>query len=151
MAVADSIAIVRLGIDDVDLARTVFQVMVEVFEEGDGRLSADYVRRLLARDDLWAYGAVDRGSVVGGLTAHTLPMTRDESDEVFLYDLAVAPSHQRRGIGRLLVTTLVNDAARAGIDTVFVPADDEDTDALDFYRALGGVESPVSIFDLGAP
>lgn len=77
MAVAAAIAIVRLGVDDLDLARTVFQVMVEVFDEGHGGLSADYVLRLLARDDLWAYGAVAGASVVGGLTAHTLPMTRE--------------------------------------------------------------------------
>lgn len=149
MEAGDPVTIVRLGVDHVDLARSVFQVMVEVFDEGDGRLSADYVHRLLGRDDLWAYGALDGDVVVGGLTAHTLPMTREESDEVLLYDLAVAPSHQRRGIGRLLVTTLVDDAARAGIDTVFVPADDEDAHALDFYRALGGVAAPVMIFDLG--
>lgn len=149
MDAGDPFTIVRLGVDHLDLARSVFQVMVEVFDEGDGGLSADYVHRLLGRDDLWAYGALDGDVVVGGLTAHTLPMIRDESDEVFLYDLAVAPSHQRRGIGRLLVTTLVDDAARAGIDTVFVPADDEDAHALDSYRALGGVAAPVTIFDLG--
>lgn len=29
---------------------------------------------------------------------------------------------------------------------VFVPADDEDTHALDFYQAIGGLGTPVTIF-----
>ena len=29
---------------------------------------------------------------------------------------------------------------------IFVPADDDDIHALDFYRALGGEESPVTFF-----
>jgi aminoglycoside 3-N-acetyltransferase I len=41
---------------------------------------------------------------------------------------------------------LREEAARAGIETLFVPADDEDEHALDFYRALGGVPAPVTIF-----
>ena len=37
-------------------------------------------------------------------------------------------------------------AAAEGIGVVFVPADDEDTHALDFYRAMGGEPQPVTIF-----
>jgi aminoglycoside 3-N-acetyltransferase I len=37
-------------------------------------------------------------------------------------------------------------AAEAGIHVLFVPADNEDTHALDFYTALGGEAAPVTIF-----
>ena len=37
-------------------------------------------------------------------------------------------------------------AAAAGITEVFVPADNDDTHALDFYRALGGDPAPVTMF-----
>lgn len=90
-------------------------------------------------------------TLAGGITAHTLPMTRSESSEIFIYDLAVREEHQRRGVGRALVTRLRADAAAAGIDDTFVPADDQDSHALDFYRALGGEASPVTIFTFGRP
>jgi aminoglycoside 3-N-acetyltransferase I len=91
------------------------------------------------------------GVVVGGLIAHTLAMTTSERAEVFLYDVAVDGDHQRLGIGRRLVDTLRREAAAAGIDVLFVPADNDDTHALDFYQAMGGTPSPVTIFEFGRP
>jgi len=66
---------------------------------------------------------------------------------VFLYDIAVSESHQRRGIGRELVDTLLDGAQAEGVNTVFVPADNDDAHALDFYRALNGVPLAVTMFD----
>jgi aminoglycoside 3-N-acetyltransferase I len=77
-------------------------------------------------------------------------MTRHQRSEWFVYDLAVRKDRQRRGIGRRLVDALVSDAARRGIDVVFVPADNDDDHALAFYTSLGGRPSPVTMFDLGA-
>jgi aminoglycoside 3-N-acetyltransferase I len=136
----------RLGAGELDLARDLFAVMAVVFDEPSEPLSDSYLEALLSRETFWAIAALARDEVVGGLTAHTLSMTRAESSEVFIYDVAVRADHQRRGIGRQLVTLLRATAAEAGIEDVFVPADTEDTDALDFYRALGGLPSPVTMF-----
>ena len=75
-------------------------------------------------------------------------MTRSEATEIFLYDIAVDTEHQRRGIGRRLVDTLRTMARTEGIDVIFVPADNQDTHALDFYRSLGGRPAAVTMFDL---
>src|SRR5580704_10665489 len=64
----------------------------------------------------------------------------------FIYDIAVRPDHRRKGVGRRLVTALCEQASKCGIREVFVPADSDDVHALDFYRALGGAPSPVTIF-----
>jgi aminoglycoside 3-N-acetyltransferase I len=77
-------------------------------------------------------------------------MTAFEGAEVFLYDLAVAPERQRRGVGRQLVDALRSEAARNGISTVFVPADDEDTHAVRFYTALSGTPSKVTLFEFSS-
>ncbi|MGZ8457323.1 MAG: GNAT family N-acetyltransferase [Gemmatirosa sp.] len=137
----------RLRHGDRDVARRLFTVMAEVFEETIGAPLGDaYLDALLGRADFWALAALVGGEVVGGLTAHALPMTRAESTELFIYDVAVRADRQRQGIGRHLIATLRRTAADAGIEELFVPADDEDGHALDFYRALGGVPAPVTIF-----
>ncbi len=137
----------RLEATDRDVARSLFTLMAEVFEEERAVLSDGYLARLLADDSLWVIAAFDGARLVGGLTAHTLPMTRSESSEVFIYDIAVRSADQRKGVGRRLVTELLQRAAAAGMTEIFVAADDEDTHALDFYRALGGAASPVTVFD----
>jgi aminoglycoside 3-N-acetyltransferase I len=143
----ESLQIRRLGVNDVALARRTFHLMTVVFEEEPAPLSDDWLARLLRRPDFWGFAALRDGHPVGGITAHTLPMTRNESFELFIYDLAVDEAHQRQGIGRQLVRALQTEAAAQGISVSFVPADYEDVHALDFYRAIGGSETPVSIFD----
>jgi aminoglycoside 3-N-acetyltransferase I len=146
----------RLTSADVALGRRVFALLREVFEEpgsgsergaeGPRALGDAYLEKLLANDAFWAFAAFVGDELAGGLTAHTLPMTRDESSEVFIYDVAVHPSYQRKGVGRALIQSLRDAAAEQGIREVFVPADNEDTHALDFYRAVGGEASAVTFF-----
>ncbi len=136
----------RLVREDVLLAQQTFKLMAEVFDEGDGVLSESYVTALLSRTDFWVMSALRDGVPVGGITAHVLTMTRSESQELFIYDLAVHQEQQRRGIGRLLVETLCREAAAAGVPVAFVPADVEDDHAVAFYHALGGSAAPATIF-----
>ncbi len=143
------IQVTRLTVADVARARQLFATMADVFETEADPLSDAYLLQLLQRPDFWALHASVDGQLAGGLTAHTLPLTRAEVSELFIYDLAVVPAWQRHGVGRRLVTTLCAEAAKAGISIAFVPADNEDTHALDFYRAIGGVPTPVTFFTFG--
>jgi aminoglycoside 3-N-acetyltransferase I len=143
----DSITIRRLGIEDSLIARRLFLAMAEGFEEEGEPLSDAYLHALLVRADFWALAAMVGEEVIGGLTAFTLPLTRREQQELFLYDLAVLPAWQRKGVGRALVEGLRKAGAAAGLSVVFVIADSADTHALDFYRALGGEELPATVFE----
>ncbi|MFE8601780.1 GNAT family N-acetyltransferase [Archangium violaceum] len=136
----------RLKVGDRELAKALFALMAEVFEEPGEELGDGYIDRLLGREDFWAIAAFAGEDIVGGLTAHTLPMTRAEYSEIFIYDIAVRSDRQRQGIGRRLMEELRAQAAGMGIRDLFVPADNEDVHALDFYRALGGEAAPVTIF-----
>jgi len=140
------IRIERLTLHDIERARELFLIIANVFETECRPGSDSYLTRILARPEFWAIAASVDGQIVGGLTAHTLPLTRLEEWEIFLYDIAVLPQYQRQGLGRQLVNALREQAAAEGITTTWVPADNEDTHALDFYRALGGEPVPVTIF-----
>lgn len=82
------------------------------------------------------------------LTTRFLADTSERKRELFIYDLAVVAEYQRKGMGRRLVAALRADAAQQGVDEAFVPADEEDTHALDFYRAIGATAAPVVMFTL---
>jgi aminoglycoside 3-N-acetyltransferase I len=142
---------VRLTAADRDEAKALFAMMADVFHEERQELSDEYVDSLLRRREFWAVAATVDREIVGGLTAHTLPLTRAASSEIFIYDIAVRQDHQRRGIGRQLMHTLRTEAAAAGILTAFVPAEDDDVHALDFYRALGGTAAAVTLFTFTHP
>lgn len=137
---------VRLTAAEVALGQAMFTLMADVFEERGAPLRDDYVRHLLSREDFVAVAAVRDGEPIGGITAYVLPMTRQEASELFIYDLAVHPDWQRQGVGRALLDALRREAAILGIDIMFVPADNGDGQAMEFYRAMGGEPTPVTIF-----
>jgi aminoglycoside 3-N-acetyltransferase I len=136
----------RLKPGDRDLAQKLFATMAEIFGEDHEPLSDAYIDSLIAREDFWAIAAYSDDQIIGGITAHTLPMTRTASSEVFVYDIAVRSDYWRKGVGRHLMGELRDIAAAQGIRVSFVAADNDDPHALDFYRALGGTPSQVTVF-----
>lgn len=136
----------RLQSGEQEAARELFELMATVFGEEPGPLSDHYVDGLLRREDFWAIAAFVGREVAGGITAHMLPMTGREASEMFIYDVAVRERYQRKGVGRRLIAALSEAAAAAGVDDIFVAADNSDVHALDFYEALGGLASPVTVF-----
>ncbi len=140
------ISIRRLAVTDEKLAQQTFLTMAQVFNEESAPLGAPYLKGLLSRSDLWAFAALAGKEVVGGITGFNLSLTRVERRELFIYDLAVKVDWQRKGIGRAMFDSLRQAAAAEGIGEGFVLADDEDTHALDFYRALGASSLPATAF-----
>jgi aminoglycoside 3-N-acetyltransferase I len=140
------IAVRRLRVTDRSDARRLFSMLAEVFEEDYAPLSDRYLDQLLARGDFWALAAFFGDDIVGGATAYELPMTRQESAEIFIYDVAVVSAYRRRGVGRRLLELLRREAAEAGIPVMFVAAENADEHALDFYRQLRGVPTATTLF-----
>lgn len=139
--------VVRLQPNSLPLARETFAMMGEVFAEDSWiTLSDEYLTDILGQARVWMYAAVAADGPIGGLTAHQLPMTRSETSELLIYDLAIRSDWQRRGVGRALLQQLLDDASAAGIGEVWVPADDTDLHALEFYRRTGGASQSVTIF-----
>jgi aminoglycoside 3-N-acetyltransferase I len=136
----------RLASSDRVEAMKLFEMMAEVFSEESVPLTEQYIDHLLGRRDFWAIAAFASEEIIGGITAHALPMTRTASYELFIYDIAVRAEFQHQGVGKSLVSALREQALSLGIQEVFVAADNADTNALDFYRALGGRSSAVTIF-----
>jgi aminoglycoside 3-N-acetyltransferase I len=140
----------RLRAGDEQEARQMAAVMAAVFEEDFEPLSDEYARGILETAAFWAVAAFDGERVVGGITAHTIPMTRTPSAELFVYDLAVHEDMRRQGVAAQLLATLRAEAAQAGITEVFVPVDADEEHALAFYRSQGGAASAVTFFSWDA-
>jgi len=140
----------RLVAGDESVAKHVFVMMAHEFREPTEELSDAQVKALLTDGRFWVIAALAGDDVVGGTTAHTIPMTHRAGSGLFVYDIAVRADHRRRGVGRALMRELQAQAATLSINELFVLADNDDAHALDFYRALGGVASAVTMFDFGA-
>jgi len=117
-----------------------------VFEEEPRIGSDNHLRQLLNRADFVVLAALMENEVVGGLTAYELPLYYSDSSEFFLYDLAVKPEYQRKGIGKRLIQSLKAYCIENEVKEFFVMAHEEDEHAVEFYRATGGRSEKVVNF-----
>jgi aminoglycoside 3-N-acetyltransferase I len=82
--------------------------------------------------------------VVGGLAAYELDKFEQDRREIYIYDLAVAESHRRRGVGTGLIRELRTIASERNAYVILVQADMEDGPAIAFYEGLGAKENSLS-------
>ena len=94
-----------------------------------------------------ALAAVVDETVVGGLAAYELRKFEQDRTEIYIYDLAVAAGHRRKGIATALIRELQLMATEREAYVIFVQADQSDPPAIALYSKLGRRED-VLHFDL---
>ncbi|MFW6049522.1 MAG: AAC(3)-I family aminoglycoside N-acetyltransferase, partial [Myxococcota bacterium] len=109
--------------------------------------SEGYLEEVLGKEHVVALVALSGDEVVGGLVAYELDKLERSRREIYIYDLAVAEGHRRRGIATALVERVRAIAAERGAWVVYVQADYGDDAAIALYEKLG-VREEVLHFDL---
>lgn len=130
--------------DQVQEFEQLVRLLADVFEIEDFTLPTQaHLKWVLAQPFLKAVAAYVGKEMVGGLTGYVLPQYYSEKPQFYLYDLAVLPTWQRKGVGKALVQHLLEDCSIAGFEQLYVQADAEDKHAIDFYKATGGQDMAV--------
>jgi aminoglycoside 3-N-acetyltransferase I len=133
-----NVEIKKLVNTDLHQFKELIRVFEDVFEMENVKLPTDsYLQQLLEKKDFFVFTASVNNKVVGGLTSYMLPQYYSEHSLAYIYDLAVITSFQRQGIGKLLIAAINDYCKKAGIEKVFVQADDTDDYALEFYHSSG--------------
>jgi aminoglycoside 3-N-acetyltransferase I len=144
----------QLADPDVALLKQLLELFGEVFGEPDTYQGAvpsdDYLRSLLAKPHFIAVAALHDGGVVGGLAAYQLDKFEQDRREIFIYDLAVAEDHRRRGVATGLINKLKLVAKERNAYVIFVQADQGDTPAIRLYESFG-VREDIHHFDIPVP
>lgn len=126
-------------------------LFAEVFEDRatycGNRPGPAYVNRLLADPAFVALVALDGDEAVGALAAYELLKFEQERSEFYIYDLAVAATHRRRGIATALISEVRAIARSRGGWVVMVQADHGDHPAVALYNKLGTREDVLQ-FDI---
>jgi aminoglycoside 3-N-acetyltransferase I len=126
-------------------------LFAEVFDDpvtyGTAPPSEEYFDRVLAKEEVIVLVALVGEEVVGGLVAYELPKIEREWIEIYIYDLAVAEEHRRRGIATRLINELRDIGRERGAWIIYVQADYGDEPAIALYAKLG-VRENVMHFDI---
>ena len=100
----------QLTASDTVLLKNLLRVFGEAFEDVETYQAAvpsdDYLRSLLGKPHFIVVVACSGDKVIGGLAAYELEKFEQERREIYIYDLAVAEPHRRKGVARGLIGAL---------------------------------------------
>jgi aminoglycoside 3-N-acetyltransferase I len=137
--------------DDLATMREILSLFGKVFDESETYIakqpSDEYLHSLLASPTFIAIAAHHEKEVGGGLAAYVLPKFEQARSEIYIYDLAVAEPHRRRGVATAMIEKLQEIASDLGAWVIFVQADYGDDPAIKLYNKLGTREE-VLHFDI---
>lgn len=120
---------------DTDCFSELIKVFEKAFEwENFSLPSNTHLQRLLNNERFLVFVAKTNHNLVGGLTVHVLDRYDSEKPSAYIYDIAVSPIYQRKGIGTLLIATLNDYCQKNGFSEVYVQAESDDHHAVNFYR-----------------
>lgn len=137
----------KLEVTEIDTFLELIQLFEAVFEMKDFSMPpVQHLQELLAQKTFLVFVALHNGKVAGGLTAYSMRQYYNTREAVYVYDLAVASSMQRKGIGSALIDALTTHCKKSGIELVFLEAEESDLHAIEFYRSTGADEEKVRFF-----
>ena len=149
-----TVVVRALASADVPLMRRMLDVFGVAFGDRatycDCQPDDEYLERLLGSGGFLAIAALHEGAVVGGLAGYVLTKFEQRRSEFYIYDLAVAEAHRRKGVATAMIAELERIASERGIHVIFVQADHGDDPAIALYSKLG-LREDVLHFDIAPP
>ncbi len=131
----------QLTTSDIHLLKELLRVFGLAFEDVETYQGAipgdDYLRSFLAKPHVIVVVAHHGEEVIGGLVAYELDKFERDRREIYIYDLAVAAEHRRKGVATGLIRELKRIARDRRAYVVYVQADRGDVPAISLYESLG--------------
>jgi len=133
-----TIAVRLLGSDEADVLDN---VAPDVF---DHQIHPRWCAEFFADQRHHLVVALD-GDLVVGMASGVHYVHPDKAPELWINEVAVAPTHHGQGIGRRLVTTLVQHGATLGCGEAWVLTSPANEPARRMYVAAGAVDDELSV------
>jgi aminoglycoside 3-N-acetyltransferase I len=127
------VKIIKLTHTDIDPFTDLINVFKEVFEWSSVPTKT-HLQKILTNPTFFVFVAKADSKLVGGLTVHILNSYETEKPSAYIYDLAVLAEYQRQGIGKSLIMAVNDYCRQQGFGEVFVQAETDDEQAMNFYR-----------------
>lgn len=130
----------RLGADESALALEAVRLLKA--PDGYPTPTSEYLLRFLSCRDNVLIVATNDGVPVGFLLAYLLDRLDRDQQMMFLYEIGVAESHRRRGIGTQMITELKAICWGQNVMKMWVPTGRANVAATRLYASTGATPLP---------
>ncbi len=129
-----TVNIKKLNHNEVSDFRSLVEIFTDVFEAEEAISDNEHLSTLLANPDFLVFVVKKNQKVLGGLTLYVLHSYYGTKPVAYIYDVGITPGFQGQGLGKLLIAEVYRYCKDNGFEDVYVEAEIEDIDAVNFYR-----------------
>lgn len=130
----------RLAPQDSDLGVTAIRILKA--PDGYPVPSAAYLSQFLSRSENVLIVALDADMPVGYLVAYLLDRVDRDQQMMFFYEIGVAESHRRQGIGKRMIAELKAICRSTNVMKMWVPTGRSNLAATRLYASTGALPLP---------
>ena len=124
--------------DEVLALQVVRDLMPE--DERDGREpSLEHLQQFLSQDTNYQIVVMDGSQPVGFLTAYRMPSLCCDATMVYIFEIGVAPTYRRQGLGKQMINLLKRLCQEDGVEDMWVGTENDNIAAKRLYESTGGV------------
>ncbi len=127
----------KLSESDLADFHKLIEIFTEVFEVEQPVPHKNHLAAILSNKYFNAFVVRINEKVVGGLTLYRLENYFDEKSIGYIYDVAITPEFQQRGLGKKLISEVCSYCRNNNFKEIFVQAEGTDYSAVGFYKKTG--------------
>ena len=132
--------------EEIDKFIELRQIFVREYDANAAVLDEQQSKQLSDNRNFIAVGATVGFELVGGLAAHIVTNYYKGGNDLFIYDIAIKPEHQKKGIGNELIKFTKQFCIDHNIKEMYVAVDENDENGLAYYRKTEGQERASRFF-----
>lgn len=126
--------------DEIEKFVELRNIFIDVFDLTVPALDEEQLKLVRDNRNFVAIGATVGFELAGGLTAHIVPNYYRGGLDLFVYDVAIKPSHQGKGVGVELLNFAKKFCTDHKIKEMHVAVKEDDQNAMTYYSKTGAKE-----------
>jgi ribosomal protein S18 acetylase RimI-like enzyme len=130
--------IIKVSKGDNKLIRSVIENFIET---SDNLVSIQHIEKFLSDDRTHLFTALEGQNVLGFALVYSFPSMSSSGYLAYLYDIEVMENRRRKGIGRLLMKTLLTHLNSIGVTELWLGTATDNFEGQALFSSTGGIKS----------
>lgn len=133
--------IIKVGKPDFDVINDILTNHIDTSDRKELLPSFAHLQTLLGDNRSYLFAAVSENVVVGYALAYRFPSLYASEYLAYLYDIEVSQKHRRKGIGRLLVETVLEQLRKDNVKELWLGTGIDNQEGQALFSSTGAIKS----------
>jgi ribosomal protein S18 acetylase RimI-like enzyme len=139
--------IIKVGKADVNVINNILVHHIDASDRKEALPTFTHLQTLLEDNRSYLFAAVNEDVVLGYALAYRFPSLYASEYLAYLYDIEVSENHRRKGIGTLLIKTVLEHLRRDNVKELWLGTGIENQEGQALFSSTGAVKSQETFND----